>query len=98
MMVRIMREHARLIMLRALAGEANGALNSAALQDHLQLFGIAKPREWVHEELRWLADIGAIAVSEIETVRIAVITRKGLDHVERRIVIDGIKRPSPAEG
>lgn len=106
MMDRIVREHARLIVLRVLAKEPDGALNSAALQDYLQLYGISKPRDWLHDELRWLADMGAVTVTDpgsasgagLSTVRIAAITRKGLDHVERRLCIEGIKRPSPAEG
>ena len=96
MMDRIIREHARLIVLRVLAAEANGASNSSALQDHLQLYGINKPRDWLHEELRWLADIGAVTLTDMDTVRIASITAKGLDHVERRVRIEGVKRPSPA--
>ncbi|MEX2480214.1 MAG: hypothetical protein WD928_05070 [Gammaproteobacteria bacterium] len=97
MMDRIIREHARLIVLRVLANETNGSLNSAALQDNLQVYGIAKPRDWVHDELGWLASMGAITVTEVGSVRIASITAKGLDHVQRRIAIEGVKRPSPAE-
>jgi hypothetical protein len=93
-MDRLTREHARLIILRALAQEVNGSLNSAILQDHLTTFGIARPRDWLHEELRWLAEIGAIVVLEAGTVRVATLTAKGADHVERRTAIEGVKRPS----
>lgn len=91
---RITREHARLIMLRVLAGELNGSLNSAILQEHLGVFGIARPRDWVHEELRWLAEMGAVTVLDAGSVRVATITAKGVDHVERRTAIEGVKRPS----
>lgn len=100
-MDRIVREHARLSILRVLAEETDGTLNSGILQDHLVRFGISKPREWIHDELGWLASMGAITVTEAGSVRIAMITGKGLDHVERRVRIEGIKRPSPgspAEG
>lgn len=93
-MDRLTREHARLIILRALASETNGSLNSAILQDHLTTFGIARPRDWVHEELRWLVEMGAVAVLDAGSVRVATLTAKGADHVERRTAIEGVKRPS----
>ncbi len=94
-MERIIREEARLVVLRELDAQADGRLNSALLQGVLQGYGITKSRDWLHEELRMLADIGAIHIAEIATVRIAEITSKGRDHVERRIVLEGVKRPSP---
>ena len=94
-MERIIREEARLIVLRELDAQADGRLNSALLQRVLEGYGITKSRDWLHEELRVLADIGAIRVTEVSTVRIAEITSKGRDHVERRVVIEGVKRPSP---
>ncbi len=94
-MERIVREEARLIVLRELDAQADGRLNSALLQRVLEGYGITKSRDWLHEELRFLADIGAIHITEISTVRIAEITSKGRDHVERRILLEGVKRPSP---
>jgi hypothetical protein len=94
----IIREHARLIILRDLAEQPDGRWNSEALREDLEgRWAITKTREWVHDELRWLADMGAVAVTEIGSVLIAKLTQKGLDHVERRRVITGVKRPSPAE-
>lgn len=93
-MDKLMREHARLVILRVLAHEVNGSLNSAILQDHLTTFGIARPRDWVHEELRWLAEMGAVTILDAGTVRIATLTAKGADHVDRRTAIEGVKRPS----
>lgn len=95
MMDRLIREEARLIILRALDEQADRRLNSELLRLALESFGITKTREWVHEELRWLADLGAVAVVEAGTVRVASLTSKGADHVARRIVIEGVKRPSP---
>lgn len=94
---RLVREEARLIMLRALNEQADGRLNSELLRMTLEGFGLTKSRDWVHEELRWLAEIGAVTISEMMTVRIAALTAKGRDHVERRIVLEGIKRPSPRD-
>jgi hypothetical protein len=34
-------------------------------------------------------------VTEIGTIMVAAITRSGVDHVERRTIIEGVARPSP---
>jgi hypothetical protein len=39
--------------------------------------------------------MGAVTLVDTQSVIIATLTQKGLDHVERRIVITGVKRPSP---
>jgi len=97
MMDRIIREDARLILLKALNEQPDGRLNSDLLRETLATFGISKSRDWVHDELRHLAELGAVKVHEIGSVRVAAIMAKGADHVARRIVIEGIKRPSPPE-
>lgn len=93
----IIRKEARLIMLRALDEQADGRLNSELLRLSLEGYGITKSRDWVHDELGWLAGMGALALAEAGSVRVAAITAKGRDHVERRIVIEGVKRPSAPE-
>lgn len=97
MMDRIIREDARLIILRALDDQPDARLNSDLLRETLVTFGITRSRDWVHDEMRALAELGAVTVTEIGTVRVATLTAKGRDHVERRIVIESIKRPSPPE-
>lgn len=88
-------QEARLIILKELLGQPGYSLNNAMLQAVLETFGINRSRDWLNDELRWLQEIGAITVREAGTVRIAVLADKGRDHVEHRIVIDGIKRPGP---
>ncbi len=90
----IIREEARLIILRALEEQPDRRLNSSLLQMTLEGFAITKSRDWVHEELRWLKEIGAVTVEEVSSVRIATLTQKGSDHVTRHQVIEGVKRPS----
>jgi hypothetical protein len=92
----VIREHARLIILRDLAEQPDGRWNSEALREDLELrWAINRPRAFVHDELRWLEMMGAVTLVESASVLIASITQKGLDHVERRIRIEGVKRPSP---
>lgn len=94
-MADIVRREARLIILRELDSQPDGRLNSSLLVEVLGSYGITKSREWLHEELRALAELGAVTLADAGSVRIAAITAKGIDHVTRRVVIEGVKRPSP---
>lgn len=93
----IISQEARLIVLRELGAQPGYSLNEALLQATLETFGITRSRDWLRDELRALLELGAITLREAGTVKIAVLTDKGRDHIERRIVIEGIKRPSPRE-
>ena len=94
-MDKIIREDARLIVLKALRDQTDEQLNSSVLLEIIETFGgIRKTREWLHGELDWLAEMGAIKLTSAGTVRIATLTEKGAHHLERRLVIEGVKRPS----
>lgn len=88
------RIDARLIMLKALEGQVDERLHSGYLQTELMRFGIDRPREWVHGELDWLAEIGAVTLTKPGTVVVATLAEKGARHLRRAIIIEGIKRPS----
>jgi hypothetical protein len=89
-----LREEARLVILRLLAEQADGTLSSSMFETILPSYGINRPRAWIHEEMAYLASLGAIHVVDQATVRIATITRKGRDHVMRRLRIEGVRPPS----
>lgn len=92
------REEARLVILRILYAQPDNRLTSTLIRDELdQVWGINRARAWVHEELAYLADLGAVKVTPQGTVQIAELLAKGSDHVERRAVITGVKRPSLSE-
>ena len=94
-MDKIIREDARLIILKALRDQTDEQLNSSVLLEIIETFGgIRKTREWLHGELDWLAEMGAIKLTMAGSVRIAALTEKGAHHLERRLVIEGVKRPS----
>jgi len=93
----LVRQEARLIILRDLDEQPDGRLNSELLRVRLESFGINKSRDWIHDELNWLASMSAVTVVAAGTVRVAQLTAKGADHVARRLVIEGIKRPSRPE-
>lgn len=88
---------ARLIILRMLAQETSWMLNEVLLQRGLETFGHNHSRDFVKTQLRAMADLNAVTLREAGTVLVATITPAGLDHVERRGLIEGIARPSPGE-
>ena len=85
----------RLIILRALADENDYRLNDNLVAMHLESFGHRKPRDSVRDQLRWLEDMGALTLVEAGTALVAEITRRGLDHIERRTIIEGVQRAKP---
>ncbi|RUS64885.1 hypothetical protein EGN72_02520 [Pseudorhodobacter sp. E13] len=90
----LVRQDARLIMLKALAAQTDERLHSGYLVEELLRFGIDRTREWVHGELDWLAEMGAVTLAKPGSVVVATLTEKGHRHLRRAIVIEGIKRPS----
>ncbi len=89
-----MEEDARLVMLKELAAQTNYSLNDKILQAVVEAFGHNRSRDWVKTQLRAMADLGAVTLTEAGTSLIATITDAGLDHLLRRRVIEGIARPS----
>lgn len=87
-------EDARLVILKELDRQTDGTLNEALLQKVLELFGHKRSREWVRTQLRKLADLGAVTITEAGSVLIATLRQAGRDHVQRRGVIEGVARPS----
>ncbi len=94
----LIREDARLIMLRVLAQEPSETLNSDLLRQHLIRFGIDRERAWVHVELDWLAEMGTVTLTEAGSVKVATLTERGGRHLSRAIAIEGIKRPARPGG
>lgn len=91
-----MRKDARLIILRALADETDYRLNETLIEAALETFGHRVTRESLRNELRWLeSDASAIALTEAGSVFVATITQTGLDHVNRKRVLEGVARPRP---
>jgi hypothetical protein len=92
--VRIKRERARLVILKALAEQTNGTLESSMLEDILPTFAIREDRVWIHEQMEYLAAREAVTLTKAGTVMIAVLTKRGRRHLDRDIDIEGVTRPS----
>jgi repressor of nif and glnA expression len=88
------RPDARLIILKALAAQTNESLHSGFIEEELRKFMIDRPRAWLHSELDWLDQMGAVTLIKPGSVVVATLTEKGHRHLRRAIVIEGIKRPS----
>lgn len=94
-MAQRIREDARLIILKELGKQVDERLHSGHLSTAILAYGgIDRPREWVHGELDWLAEIGAVTLTKPGSVVIATLTEKGARHLRRAIAIEGIARPS----
>lgn len=93
--IEVQRQHARLAILRGLSEQPDQRWNAVQLREDLELrWAINKPREWVNDELRWLAEMGAVTLYEQAGVLIAMLAQKGLDHLSGRISISGVARPA----
>lgn len=91
-----MEEDARLVILRELAEQTNYSLIDTMLQKVCESFGHNRSREWIRTQLRKLAELNAIALSEVgEDHLVATLTMPGHDHLLGRARIEGVARPSP---
>jgi hypothetical protein len=91
---RHLEEDARLVILRELSAQVNNTLNESTVTDVLELWGHNRSREWVRTQIRKLGELGAVRVTDRGGFLICELTQAGMDHVLRRSVIDGVKRPT----
>lgn len=89
----IVRPDARLIILKALSAQTDERLHSGFIAEELRRFGIDRAREWIHGELDWLAEMGAVTLTKPGSVVVATLAEKGARHLRRAIMIEGVKRP-----
>lgn len=92
--MRIMREEARLIILKEVARQENETLMSSVLEEVLPVFAIRQPRAWIHQQMDYLATMGALVVKSAGTVKIGTLTDLGRRHIDRDSFIEGVKRPA----
>jgi hypothetical protein len=88
---------ARLRILSALSKEGDYTLNEHLISAYLSVYGHKRSLDWLRNQLRWLEDVGAVKLTDAEGHMIAKIRRKGLDHLEGRLLIEGILRTDPEE-
>lgn len=88
-------ETARLDILRELARQSDRRLSEIMITNALYSLGHNRSREWLRAQLRWLADLGAVAIEEDGAVMIVSLRRAGEAHVARRpgCAIEGVALP-----
>ena len=87
---------ARLAILKELAKQVDGRLNDQAMTHVLDVIGVRRSRDWVRTQLRALAELDAVRLIDAGELLVAELTATGRDHVERRIIIEGVARPRDA--
>ena len=91
----LVTEDQRLAVLRLLAEDAGYSHNDSVLQTALDAIGHAISRDAVRTLLAWLDEQGLVTVEAIESIRVATLSRRGLDVAQGRAVVPGVKRPAP---
>lgn len=88
-------QSARLAILRCLAEQTDYRLTDSLIDDMLATrYAINRGRAYVRTQLAWLENsAGAVRNDNTGTVVIVELTQAGADHVLRRIVLPGVKRP-----
>ena len=91
---RILREEARLIILKAISDWPSETMSSSMIEEVLPNFAIRQERAWIHQQMTYLQTMGAITVRDAGSVKIGTLTDLGRRHLDRDTVIEGVKRPS----
>lgn len=92
--MRILREEARLVILKTIAEQANESLSSSVIEQVLPVYAIRQERAWIHQQMDYLHAMGAITLKAAGTVKIGTLTDLGRRHLDRDAAIEGVKRPS----
>lgn len=91
------KRNQRLVILRSLDQSPDATLNETLIMRQLEHFGhgYLTPED-LREQLAWLTERNAITTRLAgETVIIAKLTRRGLNHVQRKgEPIEGVDQPS----
>ena len=88
-----LRHDIRLVVLRLLVEMTAYRANSSVLTMALDNYGHTLSRDQVKTELHWLAEQGALTLSDVGPVLVATLTERGQDIAAGRARVPGIKRP-----
>lgn len=88
-----LRQDYRLVILRLLAETSGYRANSSVLTMALDNYGHTLSRDQVKTEMHWLAEQGAVEISDVGPVLVAKLTERGQDIAAGRARVPGIKRP-----
>ena len=94
---RLVREHLRLTILRALADVPTQGSNESVLTHFVDLLHPGTTRDQVRTEIQWLKEQGLLKVEVIADLMIARITKRGLDIAKGAGMVPGVAKPSPED-
>jgi hypothetical protein len=90
-----MTEQGRLFILKELEAQVDGQLNVLMLRDMLDMrYGLNRSRDWVETQAMAMAEMAAVEIINLGTMKVVKILRAGRDHLGARAVIAGIARPA----
>lgn len=93
----ILRASARLAVLRFLHEDGDYRQNTSVLQDLLTGIGLDMTRAELETLCAWLAERDLVALERMGHVTVVRLEPRGADVVQGRAVVEGVKRPSPAD-
>jgi len=93
----IVRSSARLAVLRYLGESPSYHSNTSVVQEWLATIALDMTRGEVETLCAWLAERDLVTVESIDTIKVVRLSTRGADVVAGRVVVDGVKRPSPGD-
>ncbi len=89
-------EYLRLAVLEVLVEQSDYSMRDDMMADAVTGRGFTAGIDKIRTTFAWLAEQGAVEVIKVQDGHIATITDRGIEHVDKRCVIPGIRRPKPA--
>jgi len=86
-------EQRRLIILETLSKVHDRTLNDSLLARPLRIAGHNVTRDVIRNDIRYLAENGAVVRTDAMGFVVAELTERGDDHVSSRTILDGVARP-----
>lgn len=85
----------RLVILQALAQDADYAQNEYVIDGLLGKLGHGVSGDLLRAQLSWLHEQGLVTVDALTDVWVIKLTRRGLDIADGRAHMPGVRRPRP---
>lgn len=85
----------RLVILTALAEDADYANNEHVLRAMLGSVGHAVSADRLRTELHWLHEQGLLSIDDVAGMHVAKLNQRGVDVARGFAVVPGVRRPGP---
>lgn len=85
----------RLALLRALQNAAQYRANDLLLRRYCEAVGHTVSADRLAADLIWLRELELVHLVELDGLRVATLTARGLDVATGRAFVPGVQRPQP---